>query len=294
MFHSCLICTDFTDGLQRLVNFVPSLAKSGLERIVFFHSVPLWEEGSVPREDTEKIEEAKQRLSPALENIPDGVDVRVEVRSGKPLDTIPRFVAAEGIEAVIAGTPIRSLLEEKFFGSTATGLARQVSAPLLILRPQLLTTYTREELDLRTQHLWRHLLLPYNDGEAARYLLEEVKTFVRGSQSQCTLKECLLLWAIDESRRPEALTEHRLQEAREKLTQVQHDLESLGLKVRWEVRQGNPLLEILDAALVYDISAIAVGSDERGGLLEWTAPSLAKEILRRSWFPVMFFSEKRS
>ena len=36
MFESCLICTEFSDGLERLAQFVPSLAKGGLKKIVFF------------------------------------------------------------------------------------------------------------------------------------------------------------------------------------------------------------------------------------------------------------------
>ncbi|NEO51139.1 MAG: universal stress protein, partial [Moorea sp. SIO4A3] len=35
MFQHCLICTDFSDGLYRLVEFVPSLAAGGLKKIIF-------------------------------------------------------------------------------------------------------------------------------------------------------------------------------------------------------------------------------------------------------------------
>ena len=54
MFESCLICTDFNDGLHRLMDFIPNLAAGGLKQIIFCHSVPLWEEGEVPRIDREK------------------------------------------------------------------------------------------------------------------------------------------------------------------------------------------------------------------------------------------------
>ena len=62
-------------------------------------------------------------------------------------------------------------------GSTSNALARQTEQPLTIIRPQLITTYTKEELALRCQHLWRYLLIPYNDSKAANYLIEQIKKY---------------------------------------------------------------------------------------------------------------------
>jgi nucleotide-binding universal stress UspA family protein len=292
MFQNCLICTDFSDGLTRLTNFVPSLVKSGLKHIVFFHSVPLWEEGEVPRVDAERINQAKERLLGSLTTVPPGVEVNVEVVSGKPLDTISRILDNYQIDVIILGTPIRTLLETTIFGSTSMELVRLTSVPLTILRPQLISTYTNEELDLRCQHLWRYLLIPYNDSEAAHYLIQKIKEHAR-HRGQNSLQECLLIWAIDDASRDRELAPYRVQEAKEKLELVKADLEDLGIRVNLEVRQGNPLQEVLDAACTYNISAIAIASDTKSNLLEWTLSSYAEELLRRSWFPVLFFSCKR-
>ena len=137
MFQRCLICTDFSDGLHRLVKFVPSLAAGGIKQIVFLHSVPLWEEGEIPRID----QEAK--------------------------------------------------------------------------------------------------------------------------------------------------------EAQENLQPVKAELEQLGVKVVAEVRLGNPYEEVLDAALEFDISAIAISSDTLGKLIEWTGRSFAGELMHRSWHPILFFPPPR-
>ena len=79
MFQRFLICTDLDDGLQRLVNFVPSLAVGGVQQLTFLHSVPVWEEGGVPRPDTEKIEAARNFLSQAKQAVSDGIQVNLEV-----------------------------------------------------------------------------------------------------------------------------------------------------------------------------------------------------------------------
>lgn len=289
MFRNCLICTDFTDGIHRLVNFVPSLAKGGIEQIVFFHSVPLWEEGEVPRIDEEKVQAAKERLSVAIEKASADIEVKVEVLSGKPTDTIPRVLKQYPIEVILTGTPIRSLLEEKFFGSTSAALSRQTDQPLTIIRPQIITTYTREELALRCEHLWRYLLIPYNDGKAARYLIEQIKKYA-ANRPEKSLEQCMLIWVVDDCGRQEILKQSRFQEAQEKLEATKVELEQLGLKVNTEVREGNPLQEILAAALTNDISAIAIADDYRNKILELTVPSFTKDLLCRSWFPLLLFS----
>jgi nucleotide-binding universal stress UspA family protein len=286
MFHSCLICTDFTDGLYRLVDFVPSLAASGMKKIVFTHSVPLWEEGGIPRIDQEAIEKAQNRLQGRLKDVPSGVNVQFDVPSGRPLDTIPQTAKKHQADVIITGMPVRNLLEEKLFGSTTTGLAKACNRPLMILRPELVSTYTCEELELRCQHLFRYLLLPYNDSHASKYLIGKVKEYAQNRPDD-SLQECLLMWVVDEGGRREIPKDYQLQEAQEKLAPIQADLEQQGLQVCTEVCLGNPLTEILDAALEYDISAIAVSSDNLGKLI--AARSFAGELFRRSWHPILFF-----
>lgn len=292
MFKSCLICTDFSDGLHRLVNFVPDLAAAGLKTITFFHSVPLWEEGEVPRINEEKIQESKERLKKALSYVPEGVEVDIKVASGKPLDTIPKIIANKSIDVVLTGSSIQNSLQERFFGNTSVGLAKLTSKPLTVIRPQLITTYTREELSLRCRHLWQYLLVPYTDTKSGRYLIEEIKERIV-SCPESSLKKCMLITVVEDSGRQAMFKEVRVTEAAEKLELVKQDLENLGIEVNTEVRTGNPLHEIMDAALEFDISAIAIATDYRNTLLQWTAPSFANNLIRSSWFPILLFSPKK-
>ncbi|YAI82132.1 MAG: universal stress protein [cyanobacterium endosymbiont of Rhopalodia sterrenbergii] len=292
MFHNCLICTDFTDGLHRLVNFIPSLASSGLKRIVFLHSISVWQSEKVARVDENEIAKAKELLVPSLEEAPDGVEVKVEVLSGQPKDVILQLIDTYDIDIVLTGMPIRSAIETKIFGSNTLGLIKSTSTPLMILRPQLISTYTCEELALRCQHMWRYLLIPYNGEQSGEYLLEEIKNHLEGYPDN-SCEQCLLLWVIDDGERTKEITEYHYRKAREKLNSVKTELEKLNITVETKVTQGNPLVEILDTALNFDISAIAIASDYRNTILEWANPSLANEVLRRSWFPILFFSPKK-
>lgn len=260
MFERCLICTDFSDGLYRLAEFVSSLAAGGIKQLTFLHSVPIWEEGEIPRVDKEAIASSQQRLQQLLKNIPQGVEVKIEVPSGRPLDTIPKVAKADKPDLIIIGTSPQSLLQEKLFGSTATALVKASLTPLLILRPQLISTYTREELDLRCQHLFRSLLIPYNASNSSKYLLPRLKEYAK-KRSENSLKQCVIIWVVDEGGRREIPKDYQLQEAQEQLNQVKAELEELGLEVKTEVRLGNPYEQILAAASVNDISAIAIASD---------------------------------
>ncbi len=292
MFQRCLICTDFSDGLYRLVEFVPSLAAGGIRQIIFLYSVPLWEGGEIPRVDNEAIAQARDRFNAGLKNVPEGVEVHIEVPSGRPLENIPKVAKSYNADIILTGMPIRSLLQEKLFGSTTAGLARDCMRPLLILRPQLISTYTCEELDLRCQHLFQYLLIPYNGSNASKYLVQKIKEYAQNRPDN-SLKQCMLLWVVDEGGRREVPKDHQLQEAQEKLEPVKAELEALGLQVNTEVRLGNPYLEILDAALGFDISAIAISSDNLGKLIEWPVRSFAGELMRRSWHPILFFPPQR-
>jgi nucleotide-binding universal stress UspA family protein len=292
MFQRCLICTDFSDGLHRLVEFVPSLAAGGIKQIVFLHSVPLWEEGEIPRINEEGIEKARDRFKKGLKNVPEGVEVHIEVPSGRPIETIPKVAKNYKVDVILTGIPLRSLLQEKLFGSTTIGLAKACVTPLLILRQQLVSAYTREELDLRCQHLFRCLLIPYNGSNASKYLVQKVKEYAQNRPDN-SLKQCVLIWVVEEGGRREIPKDYQLREAQQKLESVKAELEQLDLQVDTEVRLGDPLLELLNAALEFDISAIAIASDNLGKIIEWPVRSFAGELMRRSWHPVLFFPPQR-
>jgi len=279
MFEKILICTDFADGLHRLAHFVTSLAAGGIKQIVFLHVVPLLETRTIPKIDREQIEQAQARLSAALAHSPAGVDVKVEVQSGRPVETMLRVAQSHQSELIVLGSQGHSLFTEKLLGSEMADLSRQTTIPLLILRPQLIAALTSEELILRCQHLLRYLLIPYDDSEAANFLVQQVKQLAQ-RQSGRFLERCRLCWVVDSL--PTQLE-------RETLSQVKADLEAANLQVEAEFHQGTALTGILELAQMDEISAIAIASGTLGKFQEWFVSSFAADLLRQSWCPVLFF-----
>ncbi len=291
MFERGLVCTDFKDGLYRLAQFVPQLEASGIKQLTFLHCMPAWQQKSATGVDTEAIEEAKSKLSKHLENSSSSIDVHIEISSARPLDVINNLISTRQIEVVILGNSARSALDEKLFGSVSANLAPHLSIPLMLMRPQLISVYTEEELALRCQHLWRSLLIPYNGSNESATLIEKVKNSIK-NHLDGSLKQCILIWVIEDVSRDETVIKCRLEDAQEKLNLVKTDLESLGVEVFTEILQGDYYLEMVDAAITYDISAIATLNPSQQNWLEGIVSSRAKDFVKQCWFPLLFFPHK--
>lgn len=281
MFNRILICTDFTDGLQRLVRFVPQLALGGMQHIVFLHVAALSEDVGVPKPDAAKVERARSQLALAQEQPPAGVEVQVEVPSGRPIDHILHTAKNYQSEVILLGTQSRNLFTEKLFGSTTAELAQQADIPVMAIRPQLISAMTSEELSLRCQHLFRELLIPYDGSEAAKSTIAEVAKRANASNS------CSLCRVIESGRYELSPTEEQ-RLITETLEPARAQLQAAGLNTEIELRKGNAIVQILQAAQEKDISAIALSSKLTAHGFG-SVPSFAAELLRRSMHPILLF-----
>jgi len=288
MFQKALISTDLEDGLYRLAYTIPSLAESGFREITFFHNVPVETDRSVPRVDEDEVAAAQASLKEEIQAVPDGVDVKVIVSGGRASNNILQKVEATGCEVLFLGMPTRNILSEKLFGSTTMKLVERTPVPMMILRPQLVSTFTTEELSLRCRHLFQKLLIPYDGTAGSTEFLATLKGQIQQSPPPAN-HQYWLLWVIDDNIRRELQGDHPMEDARQRLEKAAEMLRELNLNVTTMVVEGDPLTEILRAADRYDIGAIATSSRGIGGLLRWSVPSLTREILRHSWHPVLYF-----
>jgi nucleotide-binding universal stress UspA family protein len=293
MFQNALICTDFQDGLHRLVRFVPQLAAAGIRKLVFFHSVPLKDDRGIPKVNERAIEAAREKLSVAKENVPEGVSVEIVIESDRVTDNILKTVEKHQCDLLVLGTQNKTLLNEKVFGSTTANLVERIHIPLLVLRPALISTYTEEELDLRCRHLLRYLLIAYDGSSSAKHLVKQIADYAR-ERPQDSLQTCLLGWAVEHSARRAIPQSQSIEDAENDLQNIKTQLEGLDLEVLSEVREQERLQALMDMAMEYDVSAIAVTASSVPRLLEWSRPNFANVLLRRSWHPVLFFPAPQS
>jgi nucleotide-binding universal stress UspA family protein len=273
--------------MYRLAQFAPSLAAGGFKSLIFFHNVPVETEREIPRVDPKLLDAPRQKLLDLLREVPDGVEVTVEVQMGQASDNILRLAKQYQADVIFLGTPTRTLLEEKLFGSTTVKISEKTEVPLLILRPPLISTYTTAELELRCAHLFRYLLVPYDGSKGGNRLIEQIQQQVTINPNSI-LERIRLVWVLHDGLRQELLGDAAIRQAEEQLDQIQARLAALNLVVNTAVVEGDPLEEILTMAETHDVGAIATCSSG-GGFLKWSTSSLTREILRRCWHPVLFF-----
>jgi nucleotide-binding universal stress UspA family protein len=118
-------------------------------------------------------------------------------------------------------------------------------------------------------------------------LVEQIQHYITHNFNS-VLERVRLVWVIDTNVRQELLGADPQKQAEEQLNQVQAQLAGLNLVVNTSIIQGDPLKEIMFMAEIHDIGAIAACSSGNG-FLRWSVPSMTREILRRSWHPVLYF-----
>ena len=267
-----------------------------MKKVTFLHSVPIWEEGEIPRIDKEKMEEAKNKLSPALNNIPEGMTVNVEVLSGPAAKNILEVVKKYDIDFVITGTPLSSSWQNLLFGSTTAKLTKKLNVPMMVLRPQLITVYREEELALRLAHLNSYWLISYQNHIHDDDLIQIIKDYA-ADKSHKFVPKCLVMTVVEGVSRSELLVESHVKEADVKLSKIKQELQSVGVEVEAIVKKGNHTEELFKNALTYDISAIAVANDRDDKvidrILNFTFGGTDSDhLLNCSWFPIIYFPIK--
>ena len=287
MFHKLVICTDFEDGLLRLSNGLSSLAAGGIREVVFFHYVPMWEGGDIPRIDDKKIEAARARLTDAIAGFSGDLAVTFEVRSEQLTTNLLEVIEQYGSDLVILGTQSRTLLKEKVFGSTTTTLTTKLPIPMLVIRPAMLATLTDEELNLRCQNLFHSVLVAYDGTNTSEGLVTLLLD--RLSQDKPpTIKRCTLGWVVDIHRHGVSGTE-KLAEAEATITATAQRFAALGVETVTDVRTGDAIAGINKLARESGVSAIAVTAHSLPKFLEWSRSSFPHQLLRSSLHPVLFF-----
>lgn len=287
MFKHLLIPTDLTDGLPRLTGYLDAIAVTGITKVIFLHSCTIVDDGDKPRIREDKLSRARQILKLEEAGIPRGMTAEVILDNRRPADAILDTIDKHQIDLVLVSRPIRSFLDEKVFGSTTISVMQRIKIPVMVLRPQLLWVMTRDELCLRFQNFFSNLLIPYDHGNSAQHVIAEIKknivTQPKGLQS------CTLCWVVSDAGQQDLAATQKFNEAERVLAEVKEDLQKLGLGVETVIVSGTPVLEVQKAAHERDIHGVVVSSASVGNIWEFSIPSFAGEILRRSVYPVIYF-----
>lgn len=85
----------------------------------------------------------------------------------------------------------------------------------------------------------------------------------------------------------------QIEEARTYLSGVAKKVQSEGIRVEWEVREGTPAEAIIESAREKRIDAIVISSHGRSGLGRLVFGSVADRVIRESGIPVVVIKPSR-
>lgn len=143
MYKKILVPLDGSELAECVLPHVKSVASgSDTGKVVLLRIVEPLPAGTPPAVDFEVVqkagvEEAEKYLARIQAKFSkEGLNVEVEVLTGRPAETITAFAQREKADLIALATHGRSGISRWVFGSVADRLVRSSSVPILLIRPE--------------------------------------------------------------------------------------------------------------------------------------------------------------
>ncbi|WP_158853629.1 universal stress protein [Halorhabdus sp. CUG00001] len=258
--ETCLECLDRI-GIEEfhLVTVVPSNVHSGMPGMDF----------------EERRRQALNRYRETFENA--GFGVETHVVRGTPHRRINGIAESVGASLSIVGSRGSSPLENRFIGSTARNLARTSVTPLLVNRIQRAT----DDPDVLAEHLFQRILYATDFSENAQDAFEAF-SYLRHATEEATLVH------VETPADPDID-----EEPRDQLAELTAQLEAWDIETHLDVRQGDPVEEILAVEDEHDPATTLVGSRGHSRLRRLLLGSVSEDIVAKADGNVLLVPPKR-
>jgi nucleotide-binding universal stress UspA family protein len=147
MYKKILVPLDGSELAEVVLPHVKEMvAGHGEANVVLLRIVEPLPAGTPPAVDFEVVQkagvkEAEKYLARIQAKLnKEGLNVEVEVLTGRPAETITDFVRREKVDLIALATHGRSGVSRWVFGSVADRLVRSSSVPILLIRPEGFTS----------------------------------------------------------------------------------------------------------------------------------------------------------
>ena len=204
VFRHALVATDLSEASTAMLSCLESLRLLGTKEITVVHVLPVRDVGGLAlrlRELGWPALEARQR---ALERM--GFQVHAEIPIGEPHYEINRMATDRGAALIVLGSHGAGIARGLLLGSVSHEVLQTATAPVLVVRIQLLEEEGGRRCVAACQDLSSRLLFPTDFSDTAERAFAFLEHIVREARSAVTL-----LHVQDRSRiEPHLL--HRLEE----------------------------------------------------------------------------------
>jgi len=251
------------------------LERIGVEGIHIVTVIPSNVHSGMPGMNFEKRRrQALGRYRTSFEDA--GFTVETHVVRGTPHRRINGIAEAVDAGLTIVGSRGSSPLENRFIGSTARNLARTTVTPLLVNRIER----AADDPAVLREHLFQRVLYATDFSENAREAFEAF-SYLRHATKEATLVH-VQTPADPDPERP-----------REQLGKLAQRLEDWDIETDIDVRQGDPVEEILAAESDHQPTTTLVGSRGHSRLRRLLLGSVSEDLVGKASGNVMLVPPKR-
>ncbi len=306
MYRSLLVPLDGSKFGEHALPLALGIAQRARATVQLLHVHPplaaayaeghLFIDGSLDLEFKERQRTYLERLVQRLEKV-SPVRVTTTVLDGEVAPTIRSAAESTGASLVVMTTHGRGALARLWLGSVADELVRELSMPLLLVRPG------ETPPDLANPPALKHVLLPLDGTPLAEQMIEPAVALGGLTGAEYTLLRVIkpvmpVSYPLhgaslgEEARllldRMETMYGQLRQEARDYLEGVADGLRARGLKVQTQVAvEMQPAVAILTEAGARGADLIALETHGRRGLARLFLGSVADKVLRGAAVPLL-------
>jgi nucleotide-binding universal stress UspA family protein len=215
------------------------------------------------------------------------VPITTMLLDGPVAATLHEYAIARQADLVVMTTHGRGALSRFWLGSIADTLIRQVSLPLVLIRPQ------EQPLDLVHEPSVRHILIPLDGSPLAERMLTYATELGRLVQAEYTLLRAIepSYMAYGNELYGVAINTQAMEQLQ---AQAQEYLERLAVRLRADDLQVqtasmiDPVATaILDYAEAHSVDLIALETHGRSGLARLLMGGVADKVIRGATVPVL-------
>jgi nucleotide-binding universal stress UspA family protein len=200
---------------------------------------------------------------------------------------------ATGVDLVVMTTHSRGEVARMWLGSVADRLVRELSVPILLVRPR------QPPPDMDQEQLFRHVLIPLDGSPQAEAVLEYAVALIALMGARCTLLQAIdpLLAGHTIPPYTVGLTKREAEqlqaEAGNYLTRIAAQLRTQSVSVQAHVVIAEPADAILAYAGEHAVDLIAMATHGRRGLSRMVMGSVASQVVHDAHTPVLLYRPSR-
>ncbi len=288
MYRKMLVLLDGSELSEVVFPYAIELA-TGLELEVVLFNVHDSEEAETPLYQAyidhkvdimrHQIEEKRQKVGG--ERGAKAAQVYGKVVTGHPAEEILRYAEENIVDVILMSTHGRSGIRRWVLGSVAEKVLQASKVPVWLVRAGIHAEVASDRCAVKA------MLVPLDGSKPAEAVLPHVKTLAK--QGCAGLVEVVLFGVSEplvESGYyiPDVLT--KPEELKKYLDAIGTRLKDANIRVRSEVRKGNPAEQIIEYAKENPFDLIVMSTHGRSGLGRWVFGSVADKVLHTASIPV--------